>query len=51
MISGATVLTNNQRDLNKLVKQNLNQDANLDEVLEQLLDVQRRKTKKMEKQF
>jgi hypothetical protein len=34
-----------------MVKQEIHQDENLDEYLEKLLDVQRKKTKKLEKQF
>ena len=51
MMSGATVMTQNQREINKMVRKNISADDNLDEYLEQLLDIQRKKANKMEKQF
>jgi len=50
-LSGATVLTQNQKELNKMIKQTITTDADLDEYMEKLLDVQRVKNKKLEKQF
>ena len=49
MMSGATVMTQNQREMNKMVRKNISADANLDEYLEQLLEIQRKKANRMEK--
>ena len=49
--SGATVLTQNNKEINKMVKQEITADQNLDEYLEKLLEIQRRKTSKLTKEF
>ena len=51
MMSGATNMTQGQRELNQLVKQKISAEDDLDEYMEQLLDVERRKNAKLQKQF
>jgi len=47
MMSGATVMTQNQRELKKLVKKQISAEDDLDAYMEQLLDVERRKNAKL----
>lgn len=51
MMSGATVMTQNQRELKKLVRKNISAEDDLDAYMEQLLDIERRKNAKLQKQF
>lgn len=38
-MSGATVLTQNQKELNMMIKQTINTDADLDEYMEKMLQL------------
>ena len=49
--SGATVMTQGQRDIKKLVKKKIAPDEDLDQVVENLLDAHRKKNKKLTRQF
>jgi hypothetical protein len=51
MMSGATVMTQNQRELKKLVHKTISAEDDLDVYMEQLLDIERRKNAKLQKQF
>ena len=45
--SGATVMTQRQREIKKLVKKKIAPDEDLDQVVENLLDAHRKKNKKL----
>ena len=49
--SGATVLTQNQREINKMIGQKLSADINLDEYVDKMLAIQKTKNVKMEEQY
>ena len=46
-MSNATIMTQNQRDLQKLVKKKITAEDDLDEYMEQLLEIERRKNTKL----
>ena len=45
--SGATVMTQGQQEIKKLVKRKIAADEDLDQVVENLLDAHRKKNKKL----
>ena len=51
MMSGATIFTQHEREINKLVHQDITEQEDLDEYLEKLLAVQRQKGAIMQKRF
>jgi hypothetical protein len=51
MMSGATVMTNNQMELNKMVGQDIKAETNLDDYLDKMLAFQKNKNSKLETQF
>ena len=48
IMSGATAMTSNQQHINKMIKANIDNEEDLDEYVEQILDMQRKKAKREE---